>query len=204
VATVGAPVEFKWFPDPIVVGDDFISASVVAEDLHAPLHSSIRFVIQNVQKHFREEGADVGGWAPWAVKGGAGPSGPYAETYTQPGGRVKKKLQRNLGLYRTISQPSRYAIVGSTLIYLPKAIKDKVHQEGSAARNIYARPYMGLDAEGEEIVVRQVWDKWMQYIASVATGRRAEGITFFTRRGQQIQQPRSTLGTFLPGATVVG
>jgi phage gpG-like protein len=195
---VGQRLDFHWYPDPNIVADQLEeTATKLNTTLDVPLNESIPIVIEDVRGHFEDEGP---GWEPWGRFGAQGPREKYARTYTEHGPSL---LQLGGDLFSHATSEGSYHVVGNTVQYIPSDLDELFHTHGPYKRNIYAREYIGLEPSGEEVVVR-IFADWMEgMIRGVAGGApppSSGGSTSrFTRGGVTYEQPRSSLGTFLPG-----
>lgn len=162
---IGLPIDFQWYPDPVVVADALDQGAVALHDLGVPLRDSIPVIIGNVADHFATGGD--GEWQPWAVEGGEGPIKPYQQDY-----RGYRLLDRTGDMKGHATSPSSYAIVGHTIQYMPSGIKDEVfHQEGPYLRNIWERPFIGLNETGLN-EVELVFARWLQTVVAGTAAKR--------------------------------
>jgi len=183
------PLEFDWFPEPAVVADGLLQGSIAVHDLAVPLRRSIPIVIENVKRTFTKEPD----WPPWGEKGKQGPAHEYMETYT--GTRM---LRKSRTMYKHATSPTSFAVVGTNLEYLSGGMKDEIfHSSGYYPRNIYERPFIGLDTVGMQLVENE-FIMWLTEIANLAAAGAPGGETFMIQ-GRPVFRPRSNLGTFLPG-----
>jgi hypothetical protein len=159
----GTFLRADWFPDPIVVAEQVDTMAAELTDMHNPLLRSLPGITKDVQHRFSVGGP---GWAPWAVAGGEGPSGPYQRTY-KGGASI---LIKDGDLFAHVGDESSYVVGPNTITYVPlREPADVVTQQGSDVRNIYDRPFMGLDEEGIANVMI-AFDIWMDGIIAGAGG----------------------------------
>ena len=140
---LGKVIHFSWFPDPVVVADDLVAASAAIEDVSVPLELCIPEVANNIKSHFVDQGVPTGSWPPWAVAGVPGPAKPYQKDYT---GNALMRLSGDT--MERAGSPASYAVVGNNLEYIPGGMDELFHSSGPYLRNIWERPFVGLDEGG--------------------------------------------------------
>lgn len=179
----GLPIDFQWYPEPVVLADELDRGAVALHDMNVPLAESIPLITANVESRF-ESGGD-GEWQPWAVEGEEGPVKAYQQDY-----RGYRLLDRTGDMKGHATSESSYAIVGNTIQYVPSGIKDEIfHSEGPYLRNIWERPFIGLNEAGID-EVEGVFAKWISSIlAGTAAKRGTEslaGVEAFSKSGKFI------------------
>jgi hypothetical protein len=130
-----------------------------------PLEESIGVITQNVESHF-DTGGD-GDWAPWAVADAEGPVKPYQQTY-----RGFRLLDATGDMRGHATSPASYDVIGHTVQYRPEGIKDELfHSPGPYLRNIWERPFIGLNEVGIA-EVEGIFAKWMLDVVNGVASKR--------------------------------
>lgn len=193
MARLGLPIDFQWFPEPVVVADALDQAATALYDMKVPLAESIEPITRNVADHFATSGD--GEWQPWAVEGGEGPVKPYQQDY-----RGYRLLDRTGDMKGHAVSPSSYAIVGNTIQYIPSGIKDEVFNlEGPYLRNIWERPFIGLNETGIN-EVELIFARWLKSVVEGTAALKATGsggVEAFSKAG-------AFIGIRGPGGRFIG
>lgn len=145
-------IEMKWYPDPMVVANEFRAMADHIEDMTEPLEASAEPIAGAMQRTIEEQGH--GQWPPWAES--------YAPTaaVTNIGGM----LWRFGELYSSLDNIDNFLVVDNMLFFEGEAMPQYGwwNQEGaerSRGGNLPARPFIGMDeiAEAEIIGIFEAW-----------------------------------------------
>lgn len=161
-------IEFDWYPEPIVVANEYYQAAAELENLSVPLSLSLPEVIAATGRHFADEGP---GWQDWA------------ESYVNFAEAHNEGILHQEGtLLEGATSPESYDVLDDSIVWTGAAAPETWiwHEEGRPNRRrggtLPARPFIGLD-EQAEVAIEAIFLAWLDsIIAGMGTLKGLSGV----------------------------
>lgn len=147
---------FEWYPDPLVIAEEYRIAAIALEDLSVPLEESVPVVGESMRRNI--ESGDFVGWKDTYRR--------KVEQMAARGEHTGRMLQKTTALVDSVSDPGNFAVEGDNLIWTGEAAPsyaELVHFGSPERYTSGPRPFIGLTPDAE-VEVLAVFERWLAEI----------------------------------------